>query len=619
MAADKVYLDHLVARENLRYTALGFVGKPIGKPSSQDLRLSDLYGTHPSSLAGFLRKPDFQRATSAWTPEQCVSLLESIVHRQVVPSIIMWSSSENPYTYILDGAHRVSVVIAWLMDDWGEGYLRAVLQDGNQPYADPAEAADVQEAARKVRALVQAKIGAFSDFQAAGDEQVRLVEEGRVVPAQEMGAQRMARAGFYNELRRGDIVFRTQYVTGNYDVAEQSFLKINKSGTELTQWETILIENRNSSFARAVMAISYANSAAHYWPRGEDPNQATPTGGLVGRVERILAGVRSLHDILFTPPFRTPLRTLRQPLLVPPDSETKPVWVAELLTVIVGKRGQYAETLALMQTDRDSSPDRILDSGERLVQDAVESFAHLVGPSPVSLALVPALYFYTDTGRYVRSLLYGLIYWLCRGSSDEILTRKRLFCAHRAAFERFLLDKEDSVTGITRKTGSGPEITLQTTRYFQGLLELLIAHDDEIEGEAFRHAYAELVGALTNGAKKAVGGNPGGLSRTFTRAQRSGAVLNALFSGAATCPICDGMMDPAWSEQLQHDHALPFAQGGRTVPDNQRLTHPFCNNQRTVIEDLRTKRSSLALPSLPVMEGEGQPLQLVLFGQEAFR
>ncbi len=95
----KVYLDHLIKRENLRY---------------------DLFGEHTSSRATLLRKPDFQRTTWSWTAEDCVSLLESIVNEQVIPSIIMWSSPENGYDYVLDGGHRISVVLAWLNDNWGE-------------------------------------------------------------------------------------------------------------------------------------------------------------------------------------------------------------------------------------------------------------------------------------------------------------------------------------------------------------------------------------------------------------------------------------------------------------------------------------------------------------------
>ena len=123
----KVYLDHLILRENLRYkraTEISATSK-----ESPELRMSDLFGDHRSSRVKSLRKPDFQRATAAWTPEDCVSLLDSVVNEQVIPSIIMWSSPENGYDYVLDGAHRISVVLAWLNDDWGDDLPSERFQD----------------------------------------------------------------------------------------------------------------------------------------------------------------------------------------------------------------------------------------------------------------------------------------------------------------------------------------------------------------------------------------------------------------------------------------------------------------------------------------------------------
>jgi len=93
----KVYLDHLIKRENLRYQRSR---ERMSSSGPTTLRMSDLFGEHTSSRATLLRKPDFQRTTWSWTAEDCVSLLESIVNEQVIPSIIMWSSPENGYDYV---------------------------------------------------------------------------------------------------------------------------------------------------------------------------------------------------------------------------------------------------------------------------------------------------------------------------------------------------------------------------------------------------------------------------------------------------------------------------------------------------------------------------------------
>ncbi len=113
----KVYLDHHIARDDFLYKRSN---ENVSREASHNLpflRLRDLIGENP--MDPVLRKPDFQRATWAWSSSDCVSLLESFVKDQVIPSIIMWLSPRKRW-YVLDGGHRISVVLAWLRDDWGD-------------------------------------------------------------------------------------------------------------------------------------------------------------------------------------------------------------------------------------------------------------------------------------------------------------------------------------------------------------------------------------------------------------------------------------------------------------------------------------------------------------------
>jgi hypothetical protein len=58
----------------------------------------------PGALMGpSLRKPDFQRETNHWSPDQVVSLLECFVNG-----------------FVIDGGHRLSVLRAWIEDDYGD-------------------------------------------------------------------------------------------------------------------------------------------------------------------------------------------------------------------------------------------------------------------------------------------------------------------------------------------------------------------------------------------------------------------------------------------------------------------------------------------------------------------
>ncbi|GAC1360401.1 MAG: hypothetical protein NVSMB44_12010 [Ktedonobacteraceae bacterium] len=67
----KVYLDHLIKRENLRYQRSR---EKLSSSGPSILRMSDLFGNHMSARAQDLRKPDFQRTT--WSLREFDSILE---------------------------------------------------------------------------------------------------------------------------------------------------------------------------------------------------------------------------------------------------------------------------------------------------------------------------------------------------------------------------------------------------------------------------------------------------------------------------------------------------------------------------------------------------------------
>lgn len=603
---NKVYLDHLVERENLRYRRSEEQLNEYTQDKQTTLRLGDL----TAQRGKYLRKPDFQRATWAWTPKECVSLLESIINYQVVPSIIMWSSPQNGYDYILDGGHRVSVVLAWLNDDWGEKHANSYIEDEEQINL-------IQAASREVRQLVRAKIGDISAYKDAEESLARVVRD-RKSPGEVLDEITFQRGLFYQSLLKGDIAFHVLWVRGDFKIAEQSFLKINKSGRQLSDWETTLVENRNSSFARAVMSVASGNTAPHYWPEEapKGPNQAE----LEQNIRYIHEGVRYLQTALFQPSYRSQIQTLQQPFMVSsiPD---RPRYIAELLTITEGFRGQEPETQKLLKRNPDAEPEEIITDGWKLVSKAVDIFEHLNGPSnqPKSMAIVPALYFYNDAGRYVRSLLYGFIYWMFQGSDEDILNRKRLFSAYRGGFEQIIrTNKSEIVTAISRKTGSGPEVTVKTGRFYNSVLDLLIQFDGDIVSQSFADQYELLMAEYVTGDDPGSGsGRSRQVSRAFTDRQKSTAILARILDKQIACDICGGMLDPEGS--IQHDHIAEYAQGGKTVPANQRIVHPFCNHQRSIIENYRSRSRQIMLPAFTENESATGVTQLVLIPDSAFR
>lgn len=611
MPADlKVYLDHLIEREDLRYhrTDANKIEVPADQPPS--VRLFDLF----DSGTGYrrrLRKPDFQRATNAWNAEDCVLLLESVIYRQIVPAVIMWSS-ENGFDYVLDGGHRISAVIAWLNDDWGQNLPMEMFQD-------EAHHAEVKRAAEDVRRLVRARIGTLEDYKVA-DARVQELMEREEAPKKVMGETEYARAMFYAQLAKGHITFTVQWVKGDYLTAERSFLKINKTGSKLTSWETLLVENRDSSFVRAVMSTANPNSAAYYWPdkAGPEGGEALDGEALENRV-KVVDGVRRLNDVLFKPiPRREPIQSDRAPFMIAARRELRPAYLAEFYAVTEGRRGLTADTEHLMRRDVGSNAEEILTNGVSFVRNATLAISHLVGPSSnsKSLGIVPAFYFYSNNGKYIRGLLYGFIYWLMAGSDEEVLARKKVFSVYRAPFETTLMVlKEALISNISRKTGSGPEATIKSASFYDVLLITLINHGGRTDIDEFDRDLREGLKRVGIELPASTENVKTSSARLFSPTMKATAVLTESFRTHLRCGICRGVMDPDLG--VQHDHIHQYAAGGPTASDNQRIAHPFCNNCREDIEAYQ-QGEQVQYPHFSLSPTDYVVRQLTLFSDPEF-
>jgi hypothetical protein len=112
--ARRVTLDAMIPREDFGVQGEEFVLELI-----RDFPINNLEKNSP--IRRQLRKPDFQRETNHWTPEQVVSFIESFVDSEVIPSLILWKSPR--FIFVIDGGHRLSALRAWMEDDYGDGSI----------------------------------------------------------------------------------------------------------------------------------------------------------------------------------------------------------------------------------------------------------------------------------------------------------------------------------------------------------------------------------------------------------------------------------------------------------------------------------------------------------------
>ena len=186
-----VILDAMIAREDIYIETNYNFGQRIDSLSINDLL------PERGLLLTMLRKPDFQRETNQWTPEQVVSFLESFLDGLFIPSVIFWRGSS--YVFVIDGGHRLSVLRAWINDDYGDGII-------SLPYFSNNISTAQRKIAEKTRNLVNQKIGKY--------EHLKSLLNNPPIDS-------------VNQLRRSkNLVLRSitlQWVEGDQDTAESSF------------------------------------------------------------------------------------------------------------------------------------------------------------------------------------------------------------------------------------------------------------------------------------------------------------------------------------------------------------------------------------------------------------
>src|SRR5262245_42409785 len=110
VSTNVVNLDALIRRADLANPG----------EAGEDVSSISVTGLGPKGfLYPALRKPDFQRETASWTPEQVADLISTFMRRDLIPAVILWRAGQN--VFVIDGAHRLSALIAWVHDDYGDG------------------------------------------------------------------------------------------------------------------------------------------------------------------------------------------------------------------------------------------------------------------------------------------------------------------------------------------------------------------------------------------------------------------------------------------------------------------------------------------------------------------
>ncbi|MGE0680067.1 MAG: DUF262 domain-containing protein [Candidatus Binatia bacterium] len=519
-------LDALILREDFEVE----VNKP---PASSQLapgvKVNELEENSMTYLA--LRKPDFQRETADWQPEMVVDLVKSFLDGDLIPSVILWRSPSSGNIFVIDGSHRLSALIAWVQDDYGDGRKSVEFFENIIP-REQASAAD------KCRTLIKKTVGTYEEVKAA------LLKPGNAPQERILRARNMA--AFSIQL---------QWVVGDAKTAEASFFKINQKATPINQVELLMLQSRRKPNAIASRALIRAGVGHKYWAKFSDEKQR--------EIEKL---AREIYDTLFVPALETPIKTLDLPIAGRGYSAESVKLIFEFMNFANKVNLKKKNAIAELTDDLDGSA-----TVQYLV--AVKRLAQLIaGKDPSSLGLHPAVYFYGATGRYQSWAFLATISFVDDLDQHQQLPR---FTSVRSKFEEVLVRNPQFINQIVNQYGSSSTSMASIVDMYKGIFAGVLANksDQGILVELKKNPRLDSLSEITEEDKR--------LGKNFSTDTKNRVFLREAISTALRCGICDSRVH---RNAITIDHIVPMRERGSGNASNAQLAHPYCNSARDAIE-----------------------------------
>jgi hypothetical protein len=515
LRSNLVNLDAMIKRED--FAASGAESSSFENVSTISLR--DF--TKGGLIGPSLRKPDFQRETNHWSPDQVVSLLECFVNGDLIPSVILWQSPT--YLFVIDGGHRLSALKAWIDDDYGDGPT-------SQPFFGYKISDEQKKNALKVRNLVNKKIGSWQHFLAK-------TEDENLDPSERKKINALITRGL-----------PIQWVKGDADKAESSFFKINTKGTPLDGIEELLLKSRKKPISIAARAIIRAGKGHRYWS-SFNRDSALAIEDQAG----------SLHSVLFDPEIKSPIKTLDLPLGGPRGVRTALQALIDL--ALIATRDQQGNPKKIEDTPDDTDGEET----KKVLSKTLALARRVTGNDGGSLGLHPAVYFYGPTGRHSGPMFMGTMTLVGRKISNNDKYFFKKFTEIREQLETILITHKDLIATILQKYISPKRVD----KYADFLDEVINSLVDNVTlSDVDLVKMAGLDG-------KVVVGNANDFSKHFSDDAKSEAFITSALRNSIKCPLCRGYLDT--NKSVSYDHIIRAREGGNGNPDNCSLTHPYCN------------------------------------------
>lgn len=514
----KIDLDALIPREEFTISGDSKQGSTFDK-----LSVKDLVGTN-SFVYSLLRKPIFQRETNEWDEKKIGDFISSLLNGDLIPSIILWRS-QTGLLFVIDGGHRLSALLAWLKDDYGDNDISARFYSN---YISEEQ----REKANKVRNYINKRIGSFENISKAAEDKASIYFNKA--------------AGLVNALV-------VQWVSGDAKIAENSFFRINQQGVALNSTEKKLLQSRKKGNCIAARAISKAGSGYKYWSDFQAQNQED--------IERI---AKEINTILFKPPLRTPVKSIDY---LPIAGKNEPSQALPLILDFINITNKIPRSF-----------NEEVDVNKKLLDDTTGEFClgylrearkiawRMNSMHASSLGLHPIIYFYTLDGRHKPASFYAVIAWLIDMTSKNTFNE---FIEVRPSFENLLLKYDYLVQDINRRYR-------QVINSFEHIKDFYIECIQLLKNNSIEDT---VIAILANPKFNYLKIDSKSIniitSDDFTDNRKSSIFIERALPTALKCEICHGLIDP---KSITIDHTVDKKEGGKGNVENAQIAHPYCNS-----------------------------------------
>lgn len=505
-----VNLDALISREDFEVIETNSRASSFNQNVSvKDLERGEFF------YAG-LRKPDFQRETSDWTDDQLCEFIQSFIDGDLIPAVILWNS--GPYNFVIDGAHRLGALIAWINDDYGDGAI------SKQFFNDEIDE-EQRDIANKTREKIKNTVKSYSEYKKATAD-----------------SKNTDREMLEKALSLGRTSIQLQWVSGGAEKAEQSFFKINQKASKINDTEIELLQSRRKAFAIASRAIMRAGAGHQYWSKFE-PSVMT-------EIEDI---AKEINGLIFQPKISGAIRTLDLPLVKKYNSPQTNSFIFDL----VKKCNGVPNNTKKIDDDSDGKLTVTYLKNTRKFLRRINS-SH-----PSSLGLHPLVYFYNKRGNHIYS---AILAWVDIVKEIEKSPQSlKSFCFIRNDLEKFLIKYKHFISGINAKYGSG-------TKSYKHIIKVTTLIISLLQKQESENTIVDMILGEYKFLTKDDDVNVKSLR--FSTDVKSQIYIQETLPKSSTCSYCNGFIH---QNSISFDHVVRKQDGGKGSVQNGALMHPYCN------------------------------------------